>query len=503
MPSIIQKIINYTRFPGVSSFPVIAELLKERKNAEAYLVGGAVRDILLGKKVTDFDIVIRGVPSEELGDFLASRGRVVFAGKRFGVWKFREVGKKLSHYDIALPRTEFSMHKLGIYKDFDVQTNPSLPVEEDLKRRDFTVNAMAYNLVTRELIDPHNGQKDLSQKIIRCVGRAQDRFKEDYSRLLRALRFALQLNFTISENTKQAIKTLIVNINNEIGGKRIVPYEIIAEEFLKSLLAGPVPALDMWDQSGALTEVAPELLKMKNCPQPDNWHAEGDVWNHTKLALNNLYSAKFKKEFKNEEPEIELIFAVLFHDVGKPYTIKTPTQDKTDRIRFDNHDQIGAQITKTILDKLKISAPSDISAQPERVAWLVRYHMLAVNGDPEEMKPTTIEKYFFNPEKPSKNLLKLILADGLATIGQDGQGLTNHYESLKKRIENIKKLSGSRGPVLRDPLVNGEDVMKILRLKPGPKIGKILEQMRRAQLDGKIKTKEEAAEYLQKLEYQA
>src|SRR3989338_3459153 len=204
MATILQQILNLPqsmKFPTLSSMPALAELVKTRPQAEVYLVGGAVRDILLGKKVTDSDLLVAGVPGDELEDFLALRGRVVFAGKRFGIWKFREIDKRETIYDIALPRTEFSLHKLGMYRDFAIKTNPFLPIEEDLGRRDFTVNAMAFNLVSRELIDPHNGRADLEKKLIRSVDGASDRFREDYSRLLRALRFATQLRFKIEEET--------------------------------------------------------------------------------------------------------------------------------------------------------------------------------------------------------------------------------------------------------------------------------------------------------------
>ena len=499
MPSILDKIINYARFPGLSSFPVISELLKKFPKAEAFLVGGAVRDILLRKKVTDFDILVRGVPSNDLGDFLASRGRVIFAGQRFGVWKFQEIGKKNKHYDISLPRTEFSLHNLGIYKDFDIQTDHNLPIEEDLKRRDFTINAMAYNLANNELIDPHNGRKDLEGKIIRCVGNPKERFSEDYSRLLRALRFSLQLDFEIESETKKNIVSLMPNVNNEVKGKRVLPYEVIAEEFLKSTSYSPKNTLELWDENKALQEIMPEILKMKNCPQPVEWHTEGDVWTHTKLALENLESPAFKKEFKNDLTDIELVLGVMFHDIGKPYTLKTPEKDGVDRVRFDNHDQVGAEITKQVLNRLKVSAPPQFNAKPERVAWMVRYHMLTTNGNPIKMKPTTIEKYFFNRENPSRNLLKLMFVDGLATIGKDGKGVTDHYQSLKKRIEEIKKISGSRGPMLSNPLINGQDVISVLNVKQGPKIGEILEKTRQAQLDGKIKNKKEAVEFLKTL----
>ena len=192
------------QFPKLTAFPALASLVEEFPKTEVFLVGGAVRDILLGKKITDIDLLVRNITGDELGDFLAKVGRVLFAGKQFGVWKFNEIGKPRNEvYDIALPRTEFSLHKQGMYRDFTVKTNPRLPIEEDLARRDFTVNAMAYNLATETLIDPHAGQADLNNRLIRSVGAASDRFQEDYSRMLRAIRFSLQLGFAIETKRSQ------------------------------------------------------------------------------------------------------------------------------------------------------------------------------------------------------------------------------------------------------------------------------------------------------------
>lgn len=493
------KYIMHHNFPKISAFPSLSSLSEEFPKAEIFLVGGAVRDILLGKKVTDIDILARNISAEELEDFLAGHGRVVFAGRRFGVFKFNEIGKpKDEIYDIALPRTEFSMHKQGIYQDFDIKTDPGLPIEKDLERRDFTINAMAYNLITEKLIDPHQGQQDLEDKLIRCVGKPKQRFEEDYSRMLRALRFSLQLDFEIEKNTLAQIKEMMPNINNEIDEKRVLPYEVISEEFLKSLKQNPADTIRLWDSSNALLEYMPELLKMKNCTQPDNWHTEGDAWEHAIMSLEKLYSDEFKKEF-NEKPNLELIIAALFHDIGKPYTIKTPEKDNVDRIRFDEHDLVGAKITKQILERVKISAPPEIGVDPTCVFWLVAHHMLLVHGKPDELNPKTIEKYFFSDRHPSENLMKLIFVDALATIAEDGQPITDLFFKLKERIAQIKKATKSHGTKLAKPLISGHDVMTELNLKPSEKVGKIMQDIRQKQLDGELNTKQDAINYLKSL----
>lgn len=484
-------------FPKITDFPVLLALTEEYPKAEVFLVGGAVRDLLLGKKITDIDMLVRNIEGDELEEFLASKGRVIFAGRNFGVWKFNEIGKPNNEiYDIALPRTEFSMHKQGVYQDFDIQTNPRLPIEEDLKRRDFTINAMAYNLLTEKLIDIHGGENDLKNKIVKTVGNPKERFTEDYSRILRALRFSLKLNFDIEKETLNIIKEMVPSINNEIDSKRVLPFEVISEELLKSLLANPVKTLDLWNETGVIAQILPELLKMKDCIQPEKWHTEGDVWSHTRLGLEKLYSKEFKNEFPNEKIDLELIVAILFHDIGKPCTIKTPEKDNVDRVRFNDHDAVGANITKQALERIKISAPPKIGINPDSVAWIIENHMLLVHGDPKTLKPKTIEKYFFNPDKPSKNLIKVMFIDGISTIGEHGKGFTEKYEQLCNRINEIKKITGSHGQKLVKPLVNGKDVMKILRINGGEKVGETLEDVRQKQLSGKLKSHNDAIEYL-------
>lgn len=493
-----------TNFPKLTAFPVLATLADDFSKAEIYLVGGAVRDILLGRRVTDIDFVVAKVTGEQLEDFLATRGRVVFAGKNFGVWKFHEIGKPRDEiYDIALPRTEFSLHKQGVYTDFAVKTNPNLPIEDDLTRRDFSVNAMAYDLRNGRLLDPTGGENDLENKIIRTVGNSQERFQEDYSRLLRALRFSLQLNFTVEPETKKIIRQMLPNINNEIDGRRVVPYEVISEEFIKSLAANAPAALDLWDEMGALAEFIPELLQMKGCPQPENWHAEGDAWQHTRLALAKLNSPEFKKEFGESAVNNELLLTVLFHDIGKPYTVKTPAKDGIDRIRFDEHDRIGAELAKKIMERVKMAAPPPAGINADNVYWCVHHHLVAIHGRPETMRPTTIEKYFFNPNRPSQNLLKLMLADGLATVNAEGKPTIDHFEKICERLAQIKKTTGSHGAKLVKPLVSGEDVMAALGIPPGKKVGEILEQIRHKQLSGELKSKKDTLDYLDELKQYA
>lgn len=496
--SFIKKI---EKEPALAFLP---KLKKEYPKSEIFLVGGMVRDILLKKPSKDYDFVVRGVPAKKLEKFLSARGKVDLVGRNFGVFKFNPKKKKLNQaIDIALPRTEHAKGTGG-YRDFEIQTDPNLILEADLARRDFTINAMAWDINKKALIDPFEGQYDLREGYIRAVGKPQERFKEDYSRMLRAIRFACQLGFKIEDKTWQGIKKSMPNLDKEIkkqGKKeRIVPLETAAKELLKAFTANPVKALELFDKSGALKILMPELLKMKKCPQPENFHSEGDVWKHTKLALEKLFSTEFKEQFGDEKPSAELVMAVLFHDIGKPYTIQTPQKHGTDRIRFNEHDQVGAKLTEKICKRLKLSSTPGINFKPERVAWLVKSHLLTIHGDISKMRNKTIEKYFFNPKYSGKDLLKLSFVDALSTIPKNGKpDLENFYKTLE-RIEELKKILGARAKEEKLPPlpIDGNDIMKKFGLKQGPKIGKLLEAAREAQLEGKIKTKKEALNFLKK-----
>ncbi|MCX7778655.1 MAG: HD domain-containing protein [Patescibacteria group bacterium] len=510
----IKKALNKENF-----FSLLKKLIKKFPQAEIYLVGGAVRDLILERKTRDFDFVVRKVPAEDLENFLASFGKVNSVGKAFSVFKFvPKNGDPHNPIDFALPRKEHAFGTGG-YKDVVVKSDPKMPIKEDLSRRDFTINAIALKFSKLEplkfkIIDPFQGRLDLKKKIVRTVGQAETRFKEDYSRMLRAIRFSVELNFQIEERTSQILKKEIKHLNDleiipkmvergysseqEVEEKRIVPYEVIAKEFLKSLRAQAVETFDLYDEFNVWQEIIPEMLKMKNCPQPKEFHSEGDVWTHTRLALTKLYTQEFKKEFGQEPLSLELILAVLFHDLGKPYTIQTPEKDGVSRIRFHEHDSVGANLTKKICQRLRLSSPEDVGVETDKIVWLVQNHMILVAGDISKMRPGTIEKYFFHPRYSGNDLLKLSFVDIAATILETGKpNFTNFYQ-MKKRIKEIKNLSQTKKE-LPPPLLDGHEIMEKFGFPPGPAIGRFLEKLREKQLAKKIKTKEEALAYLAKI----
>jgi len=365
-----------------SQFALILKAVKPFAGAQVYLVGGAVRDQLLQRPTTDYDFIVTNVSASQLEKALAKHGTINLVGKTFGVFKFQPSDQPEVMLDIALPRTEHSWGTQGGYKEFDIQSDPSLPIEQDLERRDFTVNAMAMNVLTGELVDLFNGQADLKNKLIRAVGEPGLRFDEDASRLLRALRFACELSFEIEPATWTALKERVAKLADPV-----LPREVVGREIVKAFIGDPARALKLFDEAGAVEVLMPELLTMKGCEQPEEFHSEGDVWVHTGIALEKVQSRDFANYFPDGIRTADLKLATLFHDIGKPLTKQTPTEHGTDRVRFNNHDVEGAKATRTILERLRMASSGLINA--DRIEWLVRHHLVLTHANVEIMKPTT------------------------------------------------------------------------------------------------------------------
>ncbi len=490
-------------------FAFLKDLAAAFPAAGLYLVGGAVRDAVLGRESKDYDFVVSGVPAEELQKFLGTLGIVNLVGRVFGVLKFTPdaaydlvKAQGLEPFDIALPRTDVAAGTGG-YRDVEVHGDPALPIEKDLERRDFTINAMAvklqvtsYKLQVAELVDPFGGIKDIENKIIRAAGKPQERFQEDYTRLLRAVRFASELGFIIELETKEAIEKLMVHMNDEKNGEWVTPRETIAKELIRAYVANPVRAFDLAEELGIHRVLIPEMEAMKGCPQPEAYHSEGDVFTHTKLAISQLGSDDFEKIFGERTWNALLVFTVLFHDIGKPPTLKTPEKDGADRVRFDGHDEVGAVMAEKIVERLKLSSMPEESRyhiRKDHLVWLIRHHLIFLN-DPEELRTTTIEKYFFNPYLPGDALLRLGFCDGSAALPPTGKPDLVHLTGTMERIRKVGIMTEAKKR-LPKALINGDIVMEVLGIKPSARVGEILLALREKQLLGELTTKEEAIAY--------
>lgn len=469
-------------------FAAVLRIVGQMQGAEAYLVGGAVRDAVIGRgDGKDLDVVVRGVSLGDLSDALSEHGSVNMVGKSFGVLKFRLEGD-FGDVDIAWPRTERAGMSGG-YRDFAVQSDPELPIERDLERRDFTVNAIAWRPADGMLIDPFGGLADIEAKKLRAVGDAHARFTEDHSRMLRGMRFACQLGFDIEADTWQSIRDRMPHIDDmrdtENGKERVVPYETVAKELVKAVDADPARAVCLFYDSGALLRLIPELSQLASCEQSADHHSEENVWVHTLLALSKLDGPEFSRMFPGERATAETAIAVLLHDVAKPETAAR----KGDKITFYGHAERGAEVARAIALRLRLPS-AGIDA--DRLAWLVKMHLFPNLVDLASVRRTTLEKHFLQDVIAGRSLLHLACADALAAVRPDG---STDLDTLRNLLAELQDIGAKRQPDGR-PILGGSEVMSALHLAPGPQIGSILDALKEAQLRGEVANEEEARAFI-------
>jgi len=424
----------------------IAKRLRERGHI-AYFAGGCVRDMVRGLPAKDFDIATNATPDVVQKIF----PHTYAVGAHFGVIVVVENG---SNFEVATFRSD------GAYLDHrhPIDVRFSSP-EEDAKRRDFTINGMFFDPEGNEVIDFVGGRTDIEKKIIRAIGDAAARFSEDRLRMLRAVRFATVLGYEIENETWKALAENAESIN-EISAERI------RDELVKIFISSQrVRGWDLLDESGLMRVVLPELEAMKGCLQPEQFHPEGDVFQHTRLML----------ELLPEEVSVPLVFAVLLHDVAKPVTA---TIDQTGRIRFNEHDRIGAAMTESIMERLRFSR-----AEIDSAVEMVRQHM--VFKDVPKMRMAKLKRFMARPTFEEE--LELHRVDCASS-----HRMMENYEFLLQKREEF-----ANEPIIPPPLVRGDDLIG-LGMKPGPKFGEILEAVETRQLEGALKDREEALEWVKK-----
>jgi len=323
-------------------------------------------------------------------------------------------------------------------------------LREDAERRDFTVNGLYWDPESGEVLDFVGGREDLRARVIRAIGDPPSRFAEDKLRMLRAVRQAAELGFEIDPGTHEAIRQLR-------GGLREVSPERVRDEVVR-LLTGPDPSrgLLLLRDTGLLDVILPEVAAEVGVPQPPVFHPEGDVFDHTRLALSHLRS-----------PSPTLAMATLLHDVGKPVTATY-----ADRIRFHRHDEVGAEIARRVMERLRFSR-----REVDRVVRLVRQHM--VFKDLPHMREARARRILADEIFPE--LLELYRVDCLASHGD-----LSTYEWARARAEEVRK-----EPSPPPRLVTGHDLLA-MGLRPGPRVGEVLRAVEDARLEGRIQTREEA-----------
>ncbi|MBV9743363.1 MAG: CCA tRNA nucleotidyltransferase [Acidobacteriia bacterium] len=414
---------------------------------QAYLVGGCVRDLLLGHKPKDFDVSTDARPERLLSLFPGS-GQV---GAHFGVVLVR--GGSGSHVEVATFRSDHDYADGRRPSRVQFETSP----REDVLRRDFTINGLMMDPETGEVLDFVNGRRDLEQRAVRAIGDPELRFREDHLRMLRAVRFAARLGFSLDPETIAAIRR-----NHSAILK--VSAERVRDELLRILTEGGARyGFELLDATGLLPDLLPEVASMKGVEQPPEFHPEGDVWVHTLLLLEKL-----------NHPTPTLAFGALLHDVGKP-----PTFRVAERIRFDGHVEAGVALAHGILSRLRFSREDE-----EQIEALVANHMRFT--DVHRMKESTLKRFLRLPK--FEEHLELHRLDCLASHGR-----LENYEFVRRKLEELPAEQ-----LKPKPLLTGRDLIAA-GYTPGPQFSKMLAATEDAQLEGRIQSREEALELVKGL----
>jgi poly(A) polymerase len=404
----------------------------------AFWAGGCVRDLILGRRPKDYDVATDAVPDRVMALF----ERAVAVGKSFGVVRV-PVGD--FWYEVATFRQDHA------YADGRHPTAVSFSdPATDAQRRDFTINALFLDPVRGELIDHVNGQDDLRHRLVRTVGLAVDRFREDHLRMLRAIRFAATLDFSLDPDTATAIRATAARIG-DVSAERI--RDELGRIWTEAVRAGD--ALRQLDATGLLEVILPEVTAMKGVEQPPEFHPEGDVFTHTVLMLNALHTS-----------DVQLAWSVLLHDVGKPPTVKLVDG----RYRFERHATVGAAMARDILARLRFSNDAI-----DAITFMVGNHMRFVKT--EEMRRATLRRLVGAPTFPAE--LELHRLDCEASHG----GLEN-YHYLRGFLDQMRA-----EPVLPTPWINGYDVID-LGIPSGPEVGFWRKKAYDAQLEGIVRDRE-------------
>jgi poly(A) polymerase len=427
----------------------IVETLRGRGHT-AYLAGGCVRDLLLDREPKDYDVATSATPQEVMRLFPLTYA----VGAQFGVVlvPIRRDGPHGERDNYSIEVATFRSD--GAYSDgrHPDQVQFSREARLDVQRRDFTINGLLLDPANQEVLDFVRGQEDLKRGIIRTIGEPHQRFAEDKLRLLRAVRFAARFGYTIEEKTFAAIRELAPQIHQ-------VSRERIRDEILKMLTEGRARrAFELLDQTSLLEQVLPEIKRMQGVEQPPQFHPEGDVWVHTLMLLEGLPP--------DSSPTLAL--GALLHDVGKPPTFRRAA----DRIRFDQHDEVGAAMAAEICRRFRLS-----NDDADQVCSLVANHMRFASIT--RMKDSTLKRFFRLPR----------FEEHLELHRLDCMGSHRGLDLYNFAREKLRSLPAEQ--IRPAPLITGDDLIAA-GYRPGPLFKEVLGAVEDAQLDGTIHTREEA-----------
>ncbi len=411
------------------------------KGFQAYFVGGCVRDLVMKREPKDYDVATDAPPERVAALFPGS----LTVGAQFGVVA---VPRESGNVEVATFRSD------GLYADgrHPAEVRFAKTAEEDVRRRDFTINGLLYDPEDERVLDFVGGEADIRRRVVRAIGDPVARFSEDHLRMMRAVRFAARFAFSLDPAARDAIRRLAPEI-------RSVSAERVRDELSRILTEGqPRRGFELLDETGLLREILPEVKALQGVAQPPEFHPEGDVWTHTMMMLEGL-----------DSPTSALALGVLLHDVGKP-----PTFTVRERIRFDNHVEVGARMAEAICARLRLPG-----RDAERVVELVRHH-LRFKDFPQMRRSTQLR--FLRMEGFAEHL-ELHRLDCLSSH----RNLENYEMARKMREETPAEVAKPAR------LLTGDDLIAE-GYKPGPVFKEILRTIEDAQLEGAIHTRAEALE---------
>jgi poly(A) polymerase len=431
----------------------LVRTLRDRGH-QAYFAGGCVRDLLLGRDPSDYDVATDATPQQVMQIF----PQTYAVGEQFGVVLVPE-SSGAPAIEVATFRSDVS-YSDGRHPD---EVRFTKDPREDAQRRDFTINGMMLDPLilpgtTNNVLDFVGGQADLKAGIIRAIGDPNRRFEEDKLRMLRAVRFAARFSYMIDPATVQAVQQLAPSIQQ-------VSAERVGEELSKMLTEGQARrAFELLDETRLLPEVLPEIAAMKGVEQPAQYHPEGDIFVHTLLLLEKLPAGSSKT----------LAWGALLHDVGKPPTFRIAP----DRIRFDGHVEVGVKMAAEILRRLRFS-----NDETDQILALVDNHMRF--GQVERMKQSTLKRFLRLPEFDEH--LELHRIDCLSSHGQ-----LEAYEYTREQMRSMPPEA-----IRPTPLITGRDLIEA-SYEPGPRFKEVLTAVEDAQLEGRLTSREAAMEFVRK-----
>lgn len=434
----------------------------------ALIVGGAVRDALLGLDPKDFDIEVYGITYDQLAQFLSARGRVDLVGKSFGVVKFEG-------HDFSVPRRD---SKIGAHhRDFLAVFDPSITPREAASRRDFTINAMAYDPVSRELLDFFGGREDLENRILRATGPA---FSEDPLRVLRGMQFACRFGLTLDPVTAELSRSIADQYST-------LATERVAEEFMKWAVKSAKPGLiaSYLARSGWISHF-PEIERLQGVPQDPEWHPEGDVSVHTMHVLNAAAAIAERDRCTGDDRAV-LIFAALTHDFAKAETTELREKDGALRWTAYGHEPAAGPAARGFLERIGIK-----SAIVNQVVPLVENH-LAHSHIGTEVTPRAVRRLAMRLAPASiVQLVRLIEADASGRPPMPG--------GLPESAARIRDVAAAQAVAEKPqaPLILGRHVLPYFGGRPGKHIGEVTRAAYEAQADGAFSTEAEALAWLEK-----